>query len=200
MLKLHLTYAKFRDLLVLPGNYFVDPIRQQNVIKEYENNLANKKLHRLKLLEYTKDPIRNKKISNALKGRSHEWQDKINKNPEKIAKTAAKHKGMKRTEKTCKNISNAKKQYYEKNIVFNKDCIFIHNIKTGERKYISKNDIVPNGWQLGIGSTQAKGKKWYMNPNDFSQTKNFSENEEIPDGWIPGNGNLRLAKLKNKRK
>ena len=28
-------------------------------------------------MEYAKDPIRNKKISNALKGRSHEWQDKI---------------------------------------------------------------------------------------------------------------------------
>lgn len=198
MLKLHLTYAKFRDLLVMPGNYFVDPIRQQNIVKEYENNLANKKLHKLKLLEYTKDPVRNKKISNALKGRIHTWQDKINKNPEKIAKTAAKHKGMKRTKKTCKNISNAKKMYYEKNVVFNKNCIFIHNIKTGERKYISKNDIIPNGWEIGIGSTCAKGKKWYMNPNDFSQTKNFSENEQIPDGWIPGNGNLRLAKLKIK--
>jgi len=130
--------------------------------------LIRKKLNRLRLLNFTQDPNRNKKISKSLKGKSHPWQDKINKNPEKIAKTAAKHKGMKRSEETCQNISNAKKQYYKNNNVYNKDMIFIHNIKTNERKYILKTDKVPNGWKVGIGSTKAKGKRWFMNPNDYS--------------------------------
>lgn len=197
--KLNITQSKLKKLLLKPGNGYIDQIRQLNLLKEYEDMLIRKKLNKLRLLEFTKDPIRNKKISDSLKGRIHLWQDKINKNPKKIAKTAAKHKGMKRPIETCKNISEAKKEYYEINEVFNKDLIFIHNIKTNERKYILKTDTIPDGWKLGIGSTKAKGKKWYMNPTDFSQTKNFNENEQIPVGWIPGNGNLRLAKM-HKRK
>lgn len=40
-----------------------------------------------------------KAVSDGLKGhkKTEEWIDKINRNPEKIAKTAAKHRGMKRT-------------------------------------------------------------------------------------------------------
>jgi hypothetical protein len=51
------------------------------------------------------------KISKALKGhkKTQEWINKINKNPEKIAKTAAKHKGMKRTEEARKKMSLAAK-------------------------------------------------------------------------------------------
>lgn len=42
-------------------------------------------------------------------GRSHPWQDKVNKNPEKIEKTRQKHLGSKRTEEQCKNISESLK-------------------------------------------------------------------------------------------
>lgn len=194
--KLNITKNKLTQLLLAENNGFVDPIRQLNLIKEYENKLLKKKLNRLRLIAFAKDEKRNKKISEALKGRKHPWQNKINKNANKIKKTADKHRGMKRTLKTCENISNAKKEYYKNNIVYNKNLIYIYNIKTNERKYISKNDIIPDGWKLGLGTTKAKGKKWYMNPNNLLETKNFSDNEKIPDGWIPGNGNLRLAKLK----
>lgn len=43
------------------------------------------------------------------KKKTKEHQDKINKNPEKIAKTAAKHRGMKRSDETCLKMSAAGK-------------------------------------------------------------------------------------------
>jgi hypothetical protein len=51
------------------------------------------------------------KISKALKGRpkSIEWVNKINKNPIKIEKTAAKHRGMKRSDEARKKMSLAAK-------------------------------------------------------------------------------------------
>lgn len=54
-----------------------------------------------------------KKVSEALTGRtkSDEWVDKINRNPEKIEKTAAKHRGMKRSDETRKKQSLAKEGY-----------------------------------------------------------------------------------------
>lgn len=53
---------------------------------------------------------RNEKLSNALKGRklSDEHINKVNRNPEKIRKTAEKHRGMKRSDETRMNISLAK--------------------------------------------------------------------------------------------
>ena len=39
---------------------------------------------------------------------------KLIKNPEKIAKTAAKHRGMKRSPETCKKISEAVKRRFNK--------------------------------------------------------------------------------------
>ena len=70
--------------------------------------------------EGMKEKIHNEE-SNALRGQAQsEWiknnpeahkarMDKINKNPEKIAKMAEKHRGMKRSDETCVNISEAKK-------------------------------------------------------------------------------------------
>jgi hypothetical protein len=87
---------------------------------------------------YKNPEERNRKISKALTGRSKtkEWINKINKNPAKIAKTAAKHKGMKRSEISRTKMSMAakgrkphnkgKKYYYnpitkEKILCFEKD-------------------------------------------------------------------------------
>lgn len=59
-----------------------------------------------------RDPVsRAEKISNSLKGRSKsdDHVNKINRNPDKIEKTAAKHRGMKRSEQTRINISESKK-------------------------------------------------------------------------------------------
>lgn len=52
--------------------------------------------------------IRSQAIKKWMEENPEEQQEKmlkINKNPDKIEKTAAKHRGMKRTEETCQNIS-----------------------------------------------------------------------------------------------
>lgn len=75
---------------------------------------------------------------------------KINKNPEKIRKTAEKHTGMKRSDKTKRKISESKKGSIPKNAGMR----LIHNIETMERKYIAKDEQIPQGWSIGMG----KGK------------------------------------------
>ena len=47
-----------------------------------------------------------RKISESLKGKIHPWNIELNKNPEKISKTANNHKGMKRSEKAKENMRN----------------------------------------------------------------------------------------------
>ena len=73
--------------------------------------------------------------------------NKINKNPEKIRKTAEKHRGLKRSEETRKNISESLKGKTPSN----KGKIFIYNTETMERKYIEKDDEIPEGWARGLG-------------------------------------------------
>ena len=72
---------------------------------------------------------------------------KINKNSEKIKKTAEKHRGMKRSNETRKNISESLKGKPANN----KGMIFIHNPETSERKYIKAGDVIPTGWVKGMG-------------------------------------------------
>jgi hypothetical protein len=70
---------------------------------------------------------------------------KINKNPEKIRKTAEKHRGMKRSEETRRKISESKRGA----IASNKGKICIHNIETKKRAYIDVNESIPDGWAIG---------------------------------------------------
>jgi len=72
---------------------------------------------------------------------------KINKNREKIRKTAEKHRGMKRSLETRKNISESLKGKPAKN----KGKIWIYNAKSGEKRYIEKDDQMPEGWSVGMG-------------------------------------------------
>ena len=92
-------------------------------------------------------PICGKNISLSLAGKtkSIEHVNKINKNPEKIKKTAEKHLGMKRTEETRKKMSEAKKG----KVPNNKGKIWINNDK--ERKMIEPNEIIPQGYIKGYG-------------------------------------------------
>lgn len=49
------------------------------------------------------------KIREAMTGRDCPWLQEVNRDPEKIRKTAEKHTGMKRSEEACKNISESLK-------------------------------------------------------------------------------------------
>jgi uncharacterized FAD-dependent dehydrogenase len=75
-----------------------------------------------------------------------ERMDKINKNPEKIAKSSAKHLGSKRSEETRKNISDSLKG----NEPAAKGKIFIVNHAEKKRMIIEKGDPIPPGWVRGM--------------------------------------------------
>jgi len=94
------------------------------------------------------NPESRAKRSNSLKGKKKtpEWVDKINRNPEKISKTAEKHRGMKRTADAKRKMSEAKKGKPAKN----KGKIYIHNPQTKEKMMIDKNDTIPSGWCRGF--------------------------------------------------
>lgn len=71
----------------------------------------------------------------------------INKNLEKIKKTAAAHTGMRRSEKTKHKISQSKKGKPSPN----KGKICIYNTETSERKYVDKGAPIPAQWAPGRG-------------------------------------------------
>lgn len=142
-------------LMVEPNNGYVDPIRQSkliNKLQEIEDRVKKNRLNysflakeRFTGMVHTKE--RNKKISKALsgKGKTEEHVNKINKNPEKIQKTAEKHRGMKRSETAKQNMSKAKKGKPPHN--FGK--VYCYNPETLEKMLCSKTDI-PTGWIRGF--------------------------------------------------
>lgn len=162
--------------------------------EEHRKNLSISQTNRFKTMteeeykewyEKTFTKERNEKLSNSLKGhkKSEEWINKINKNPEKIRKTAEKHRGMKRSEATCKRISESRKNKPANN----KDKIHIYNPKTLESKQITKNEVIPEGWERGTGKKKETRKNtiWIHNIKS-GEIKMHSEFLEIPEGWVRG--------------
>lgn len=147
--------STLNKMLLEPGNGFVNSERQGKHIEfmlELEaQKVINHKLHLEHMLEANQRPERRAKISKALSGRKNDWNDKINKNPEKIRKTAEKHRGMKRSEDAKKHMSEGLKEFYATHEVSNKGKIWIHNPKTMEKRYVEKSSSIPSGWQLGMG-------------------------------------------------
>lgn len=75
-----------------------------------------------------------------------ERMNKINKNPDKISKTAEKHRGMKRSVETCKNISESLKG----KPCFIKGKKLIHDTFTLKISYIDKLTEIPFGYSKGM--------------------------------------------------
>ena len=142
-------------LLLKDGNGFVDSERQMKHIEfmmEIEaQKEINHQIHMERVLIANQNPERKAKISRALTGKKHDWQDKVNKNPEKIRKTAEKHRGMKRSAEARKNMSDGLKEFYSTHAVSNKGKIWIHNSSTNEKKYVDRSEVIPEGWELGMG-------------------------------------------------
>ena len=86
-----------------------------------------------------------KKISLSLTGhkKNEDWVKKINNNPEKIRKTAEKHRGMKRSDESKLKMSLAKKGKPPNN----KGMKWCYNIKTLEKKYCRE---LPDGFNWGM--------------------------------------------------
>lgn len=85
-------------------------------------------------------------ISKSLTGKNHHWQDKVNKNPEKIKKTAEKHRGMKRSEEAKINMSEAKKGKSP----HNKGKKYFYNSLNPDEKILCEPHNAPEGWINGI--------------------------------------------------
>lgn len=117
------------------------------------------------------------KVSETLKGQRHWWNYKINKNPGKIAKTAAKHRGMKRSEESRKRMSEAAKGR-ESNT---KGKISITNGK--ECKFIYDFEPIPDGWRIGGAPSSRKGK---ISITNGKMNKTHPKDEPIPEGWRRG--------------
>jgi hypothetical protein len=109
----------------------------------------------------------------------------INSNPEKIRKTAEKHRGMKRSTETKQKLSLALSGITPSN----KGKIAAHDPITGEFSYFEK-DNVPTNWILGLikKSGPKNGVKCYTNGIDY---KMFTPGDE-PNDWVLG------ARKKNK--
>ena len=95
--------------------YMLNENDQKKVCKEFEKYLIDKEERKKKHAEnisksWTAE--RREKYSKLFSGRKNPWNEKTNKNPEKIAKTAAKHRGMKRSPETCRKISEAAKRRF----------------------------------------------------------------------------------------
>lgn len=110
-----LTRREINILLYYDKNcYIIDKEKHNKFIVEYEEYLKEKeikaKLHWERVREYMKSDKHRQEVSKAHKGKLHPWNIETNKNPEKIEKTAAKHRGMKRSPETCQKISNSLKK------------------------------------------------------------------------------------------
>ena len=95
--------------------YFLDKNKQESFEINYRTYLEDKKkrseLHWKRVSEYMKSDAHKLEVSKALSGSKRPWvANKINKDPNKIAKTAEKHRGMKRSEETRKRMSEAQKK------------------------------------------------------------------------------------------
>ena len=94
--------------------------------------------------------------------------DKINKNPDKIRKTADKHRGMKRSEETRKNISDSLKGKPPTLKYGNEITRELQNFKKGSQ---------PENWEL------AK-KRRYINKITGQKKYFYYEYEDASEDWI----------------
>lgn len=99
-----------------------------------------------------------------------------NTDPVKIAKMAATHRGMKRTDETKKNQSEAKKRFITENgtAAFGKGQIYINNGTVAKRQ--NANDSIPDGWY--------KGNLVLINNGIINKT--HDPRADIPTGWYKG--------------
>lgn len=143
-----------RTLLNLIGNpeidfKFVDENLQQRAEISYvkrlqelaDNKNNNVKMCSERFKNVPKSIEQREKMSNATKGIPRPWVGElVNKNPDKIAKTAEKHRGMKRTEESRKKMSESSA---------NKGKKFYHSPETLEGGWFSSDDIIPDGYIKG---------------------------------------------------
>ncbi len=183
-------------ILVGEGHYrFIEDSWQTKIIKWSEDKKVKNIIGRAILSENARERFSGKKLSSKQKTaictsnkkwieenpeKHYERMMKINKNPEKIAKTAEKHRGMKRSPEACKNISESIKGIPSSI----KGKIQINNPLTEKNRYIGKDEPIPEGWVLGASAKMKapRGKSY----TDGITYKLFKNVEDVPEGWVLG--------------
>ena len=154
--KLRCTHGDLMKMMLLPGNGYIDQ-KKKKLFEYHCSEIENRKIQsryaqsvlaKSRFYGVAKTEEHKNNISKALKGKpkSEEHIAKINKNPDKIRKTAEAHLGMKRSEESKIRMSEAAKGRIPKN----KGKIHIYNAHTLEKKLISKDDAIPTGWIRGV--------------------------------------------------
>ena len=91
-----------------------------------------------------------RKISESNTGKIHHWQNKVNKNLDKIRKTAEKHKGMKRPESTKEKLKEAWKiRLIRQGGAANKGMKIYHNPNNISERIQCLPEKCPIGWIKG---------------------------------------------------
>ena len=128
------------------------------------------------------------KISKTTKGRKKPTDvvNKINKNPEKIRKTALTHTGMKRSGDARKRMSDARSQFLVKNGgAQNKGMKMYYNPENINETIQCLPELAPLGWING--NPKKKGKRPYINNNQ--EIKWFIPAEVDLSIWSEWNAN-----------
>lgn len=132
----------------------------ENILKheQYMKELRAKRTSQM-FKNIPKSEEHKRKIGLAHKNTKKAWVSNIiNKNPDKIRKTAEKHKGSKRTTETCSNISKAIKEKYNNGFITGtkgKSCYY--NKELDQLKYFSKDEHIPDGWIKGNPKVKKNG-------------------------------------------
>jgi len=153
--KLNLSTRVLIDIMLLPNNGYVDIIRQEKLqekindieLRKLENNIASGIACKERFAGVVLSEERRTNLSISRKGipKTEEHVNKINKNPEKIRKTAEAHTGMKRKSETKEKMSLAKKG----KAPHNKGKIYCYDPKTLETLLCFEYEI-PEGWCRGV--------------------------------------------------
>lgn len=126
-------------------------------------------------------------ISQVLTGKkkTEDHVNKINRNPEKIRKTAEAHTGMKRSIESRNKMKQSRKKYLSTNEIRNKNTVVYTNIITNERSYFNKTEIVSldKDWVKGLNGPKKKCYWDGINPHVY---KRYIPGFE-PNGWVLGN-------------
>lgn len=144
---------------------------------------------------------RSKGIKNWIKNNPeahNERMIKINKNPDKIKKTADKHRGAKRSPQACKNVANGLQKKIDTNPVWaaehsGKNMYYIYNPVSKEIKRTKKENTLPGGWVAGSGPKKNisnykdmnKGSVFAYDPNTL-QIKRYKSKIQVPFNWVTG--------------
>jgi len=123
---------------------------------------------------------------------------KINKNPEKIKKMADKHRGMKRSEESKKNIKDGILKSRENNKelvskISGKGSIYIYNKISNIFKRHNPDIPIPDGWIKGTGKKCIEKYIFICDPTT-NKIKRHPISQDIPTGWIKGGGRKHRKK------